>query len=170
MRSSRKSEQRDVAKAQIAAATRGDSSGATSSESVTPSPSRERPRTKEQEQQDVASSSSESQMVFPLSPCIPLIRKSQSRRKPHVSETKKQTAIDKYTQTYFKFMQNLSNKRCIEILNDPVDYRKEKYVFYRDSCEMLLREMEEIEKNGTFFISQVNERKQEEETVTEQEK
>lgn len=123
------------------------------------------------EQQDVVSlSSRESQMGFLLSPCIPLTRKSQSRRKLYVPETKKQTTMDKYTQTYLKFMQNLSNKRCIEILNDPVDYRKGGHVFYRDSCEMLLREMEEVEKNGTFFILQINEHKREEETDIEQEK
>lgn len=49
-------------------------------------------------------------------------------------------SADKYVQTFFKFMINLSNRRFVEIINTPVDHADKSLVFYRHSDELLAEE------------------------------
>lgn len=45
--------------------------------------------------------------------------------------------MDKFTQTFFKSMMNLSNRRFVEIINTSVNHDDKCLVFYRRSDELL---------------------------------
>lgn len=44
---------------------------------------------------------------------------------------------NKFSQTFFKYLRNSSDNRCIEILNSNVDHGDKSLVFYRTSAQLL---------------------------------
>ncbi|EFN79219.1 hypothetical protein EAI_11419 [Harpegnathos saltator] len=111
---------------------------------------------RDEARQDVESASMSSNEVQPswlISLCIPrVLKKPRSPRYPTgptVPEAQRLVATkNAYSQTYYKFLKNLTDNRCVDILNVPVNPEKPDTVFYRDSCEMLLDEMDELTESG----------------------
>jgi len=47
------------------------------------------------------------------------------------SKNEDEEFADKFAQTFYKYMQNLSNRKFIDIINTPVDHEDRALIFYQ---------------------------------------